>query len=126
LPDHSSLTRIRQRYGLEVFRCFFEKNVELCIEARLVWGKKLYFDSTKVEANASMNSLAPRFAVEAHLERLFDDEEVHETDEGTLQSPPSASLHPCPQPTTKSFGQRTLRRATGSPGKGAISSLPGC
>jgi Transposase DDE domain/Transposase domain (DUF772) len=96
LPDHSSLTRIRQRYGLEVFRCFFEEIVELCIEARLVWGKELYFDSTKVEANASMNSLSPRFAVEAYLERLFDDEEVYEPDEGTLQSPPSAGLHALP------------------------------
>lgn len=47
----------------------------------------------KVQANASMNSLAPRFAVEAHLERLFEDEEVHETEEGALQSPPSAALH---------------------------------
>src|SRR3712207_515156 len=48
LPDHSSLTYIRQRYGLEVFRCFFEEIVELCIEAGLVWGKELYFGSTKV------------------------------------------------------------------------------
>jgi transposase len=48
LPDHSSLTYIRQRYGLEVFRCFFEQIVELCIEGGLVWGKELYFDSTKV------------------------------------------------------------------------------
>ena len=28
LPDHSSLTRIRQRYGLVVFRRFFEQIVE--------------------------------------------------------------------------------------------------
>jgi transposase len=28
LPDHSSLTRIRTRYGLDVFRRFFEKIVE--------------------------------------------------------------------------------------------------
>ena len=27
LPDHSSLTRIRERYGLEVFRRFFERIV---------------------------------------------------------------------------------------------------
>ena len=81
LPDHSSLTYIRQRYGLEVFRRFFEEIVEMCIEAGLVWGKELYFDSTKVEANASVGSLAPRFAIEAHLERLFEDEEeVHETE----------------------------------------------
>ena len=31
LPDHSSLTRIRERYGLEVFRRFFEAIVEQCI-----------------------------------------------------------------------------------------------
>ena len=30
LPDHSSLTRIRDRYGLEVFRRFFEEIVERC------------------------------------------------------------------------------------------------
>src|SRR5215212_5795547 len=37
LPDHSSLTRIRQRYGLAVFRRFFETIVEQCREAGLVW-----------------------------------------------------------------------------------------
>jgi transposase len=36
LPDHSSLTRIRERCGVEVFRRFFEKIVELCQEAGLV------------------------------------------------------------------------------------------
>ena len=30
LPDHSSLTRIRKRYGLTVFRRFFEAIVEQC------------------------------------------------------------------------------------------------
>jgi len=30
LPDHSSLTRIRERYGVEVFRRFFEQIVEQC------------------------------------------------------------------------------------------------
>jgi IS5 family transposase len=36
LPDHSSLTRIRDRYGLAVFRRFFEAIVERCAEAGLV------------------------------------------------------------------------------------------
>ena len=75
LPDHSSLTRIRERYGLEVFRSFFERIVELCVEAGLVWGKELYFDATKVDADASLDSIAPRFAVEAHLDGLFEDDE---------------------------------------------------
>jgi transposase len=52
LPDHSSLTRIRDRYGLEAFGRFFEQIVEMCAEAGLVWGEEFYFDATKVEANA--------------------------------------------------------------------------
>jgi IS5 family transposase len=74
LPDHSSLTRIRDRYGLEVFRRFFEKIVERCAEAGLVWGEELYFDATKIEANASLESITPRFAVEQHLQDLFEED----------------------------------------------------
>jgi transposase len=80
LPDHSSLTRIRTRYGLDVFRRFFEAIVEQCQQAGLIWGRELYFDATHVLADASMDSLVPRFAVEAraaihaHLDALFSDE----------------------------------------------------
>src|SRR5436305_7013467 len=74
LPDHSSLTHIRERYGVDVFRRYFEKIVEQCQEAGLVWGKELYIDATKVEANASLDSLTPRFAVEAHLANVFAEE----------------------------------------------------
>src|SRR3954452_562069 len=75
LPDHSSLSRIRERYGLDVLRSFFEAIVEQCVTAGLVWGKELYLDATKVAANAALDSLQPRFAVEAHLTRLFAAEE---------------------------------------------------
>jgi transposase len=70
-PDHSSLTRIRDRYGLAIFRRFFAVIVERCIAAGLVWGKELFFDASKVEANASPDSMIPRFAVEAHLAARF-------------------------------------------------------
>jgi hypothetical protein len=96
LPDHSSLTKIRERYGLEIFRRFFEGIVELCIEAGLVWGEELYFDSTKVQANASVDSLLPRFAVEAHLEKLFEDEKVLESEEGTSESTPNVGVEALP------------------------------
>src|SRR5215216_2257940 len=86
LPDHSSLTKIRERYGLEVFGRFFERIVELCVEAGLVWGEELFFDATKVEANASMESLVPRFAVEAHLSKLFEGEKTSKT-EGDVPGP---------------------------------------
>jgi transposase len=80
LPDHSSLTRIRERYGLEIFRRFFERIVEECVEAGLVWGEELFFDATKVAANASMESRIPRFAAQTHLGGLFGDEGAAETE----------------------------------------------
>src|SRR3954470_14933760 len=86
LPDHSSLTRIRKRYGLAVFRRFFEAIIEQCREAGLVWGKELYFDATQVKANASLDSIAPRFAVEAHLDTLFADGEADGPDPETAAS----------------------------------------
>jgi transposase len=92
LPDHSSLTKIRERYGLEVFRRFFEEIVELCVEAGLVCGEELYFDSTKVEANAAVDSLAPRWAVEAHLGELFDGEE--EEEEAAAETSPALAALP--------------------------------
>src|SRR3954470_10431318 len=85
LPDHSSLSRIRERYGLAIFRRFFEAIVEQCLAAGLVWGQELYIDATKVAANAALDSLQPRFAVEAHLAQLFtarDDAEDVEGDAG--------------------------------------------
>jgi hypothetical protein len=40
-----------------------------------VWGKEVYADATKAEANAALDSLIPRFAVEEHLNALFRAEE---------------------------------------------------
>ena len=73
LPDHSSLTRIRQRLGLAIFRRFFEHVVALCQEAGLVWGEELFFDATRVRANAALDSLVPhlREVVDGHLVDLF-------------------------------------------------------
>src|SRR5215218_7792644 len=45
--------------------------VEQCVAAGLGWGEELYIDANKIEANAAMDSLRPRFAVEAHLAHLF-------------------------------------------------------
>jgi transposase len=90
LPDHSSLTRIRERFGLPIFRRFFERIVEECVEAGLVWGEELFFDATKVEANASMESRIPRFAAQAHLGGLFGDDVAAETQVEELTPEPFA------------------------------------
>jgi transposase len=72
LPDHSSLSNIRARLGLPIFRRFFETITEQCIQAGLVWGEELIFDATKVRANASLDSLIPRLHLltEEHLAQL--------------------------------------------------------
>src|SRR6266567_3913333 len=88
LPDHSSLTRIRERYGIDIFRRFFDAIVEQCQQEKLVWGKELYIDGTKVQANASKDSLKPRFFVEAHLGNLFSseaEEGAKETEQSVTQ-----------------------------------------
>jgi hypothetical protein len=74
-----------------VFRRFFEKVVEQCQQAGLVWGKELYADATKVQANAAVSSLKPRFAVKAHLENLFAAGKTKEQ-EDDLASPERTSL----------------------------------
>ncbi|NOH12288.1 MAG: hypothetical protein HND51_11635 [Chloroflexi bacterium] len=43
------------------------------MQAGLVWGEELYFDSTKVLANAAISNMIPQaeFEAEHHLEQLF-------------------------------------------------------
>jgi transposase len=118
LPDHPSLTRIRTRYGLEVFRRFFEAIVVQCQQAGLVWGRELYFDATQVQADASLDSLTARFAVnarqtrdaapepqqqavEAHLAALFPLDAAEHADIA-VPAAPAAQTAPSPLPCTLS------------------------
>lgn len=76
VPDHSSLSKIRTRYGLAVFEQFFEQIVELCQAAGLVWGQELYFDGTAIRANAAIDKLESRPAglAKQHVQVLFRSE----------------------------------------------------
>src|SRR5829696_3953421 len=100
LPDHSSLTRIRERYGLAIFRGFFERIVQMCFEAVLVRGEELFFDSTKVKANAAVDPLAPRWAVEAHLGELFDGEGQEEEGLAAGETSPALAALPTAEDAT--------------------------
>jgi len=122
LPDHSSLTRIRERYGLEAFRGFFERIVQECFEAGLVRGEELFFDATKVEADAAVDSLAPRWFVEGYLHDLFEkDAPVHNEDAREVRDADDAgSDDEDPVGELPTAGDRDLTRAnprakTGSP-----------
>jgi transposase len=96
LPDHSSLTRIRQRLGVAVFERFFEHVVELCQQAGLIWGRELFIDATKIRANAALGGVVPRFYLQAkeeaheHLAALFADEPAPLSDSAGVASPTAA------------------------------------
>jgi transposase len=74
LPDHSSLTRIRQRWGQERFKKIFEKTVQCCIDTDLVGGETVHIDATLIRADVSWESLTTEH-VEAVIECNNDDKE---------------------------------------------------
>jgi transposase len=113
LPDHSSLTRIRERYGLEVFRGFFERIVEECFDAGLVRGEELFFDATKVEADAAVDSLAPRWFVEGYLHDLFEEDARghHEDPRYVRDADDAGSEDEDPVGELPTAGDRDLTRA---------------
>lgn len=60
LPDHSSLTRIRQRWGAECFRRIFERTVQACVAAKIAKGEIVHVDASLIRADVSWESLAIR------------------------------------------------------------------
>jgi transposase len=64
LPDHSSLTRIRQRWGAARFRHVFERTVKACVVAKIAPGEIVHIDASLIRANVSWEALAVRHIVE--------------------------------------------------------------
>ena len=60
LPDHSSLTRIRQRWGAERFRRIFVRTVQACVAARIARGEVVHIDSSLIRADVSWDAIARR------------------------------------------------------------------
>jgi transposase len=60
LPDHSSLTRIRQRWGADRFRRIFERTVQACVGAKIATGEVVHIDASLIRAHVSWDALAVR------------------------------------------------------------------
>lgn len=56
LPDHSVLTKARRRFGAAVYMQFFQRVVQICRERGLIQGRRLYVDSTLIDADAALGS----------------------------------------------------------------------
>jgi len=75
LPDHSSLTRIRQRWGAERFRRIFQRTVRACVDAGLVNAETVHVDATLIRADVSWASIAADHAEKVLTENADDDAE---------------------------------------------------
>jgi len=71
VPNHSVLSKARRRFGVELFRSFFERIVWQCVEAGIVDGRKLFCDSTLVRADASKDSVVHTRSLKRHLNRAY-------------------------------------------------------
>lgn len=71
IPNHSVLSKARNRWGVEVFRCFFERILMQCIRTGLVDGNKIFMDSSFVQADASNNSVINQEKLTRYLKKGF-------------------------------------------------------
>jgi transposase len=77
-PDHSSLTRVRDRLPLEVHAAVFQWALGVPAEKGLLRGKTVAVDSTTLEANAAMKTIVRRDTGEdwkEYLRRLLEEQE---------------------------------------------------
>ena len=73
LPDHSSLTKIRQRWGQDKFKRIFQKTIRSCVAADLVNGVTVHIDATLIRADVSWESL-----VTEHSEKVIEENALPE------------------------------------------------
>ncbi len=83
-PDHSSLTRVRDRLPLDVHLQVFQFVLQLADQKKLLRGKTVAVDATTLEANAAMKSIVRRDTGEdwnEYLRRLMQEEGLIEEGE---------------------------------------------
>lgn len=88
IPDHSVLSKARKRWGVEVFRSFFERIVFQCVQAGLVNGHKIFMDSSLVDADASNNSVIDTKSLKGRGHKIYKELEarLEERDESSDSS----------------------------------------
>ena len=77
-PDHSSMTKVRDRLPLEVHAAVFQMVLKLADEKGLLNGKTVAVDSSTLEANAAMKTIVRRDTGEDwndYLRRLLQERE---------------------------------------------------
>jgi transposase len=90
IPNHSVLSKARKKWGVDIFQGFFERIVRQCVEAGLVDGRKIFVDSSLVDANASNNSVLDTRNLKHQLHKNYKKLEAR-LEERAESSDPSSS-----------------------------------
>jgi transposase len=117
IPHHSVLSKARARWGVTVFRHFFERIVWQCVEAGLIDGSKLFTDASLIDADASNNSVVDTQGLKRYLKRGYRQLEKRLDDLQTQKTTPANSRHisttdPDASVTRHSTGRSKLRYKT--------------
>jgi hypothetical protein len=93
IPNHSVLSKAGARWGVAVFKCFFDRIVWQCVQAGLVDGRKLFMDSSMLQADASNNSVVNQESLKRYLNKSYqilesrlEQQAQFSSSDGTLKS----------------------------------------
>lgn len=109
LPWHSTVSRTRQLYPLEVFERLFDHVFAQCVRQGLVAGDTQAVDSAPVKANASLYNLCQKQPLEALVPRM---QLVEEPEQNALSQPAAAVLD-TPAHVLRRVATRQAKHRTG-------------
>lgn len=93
LPDHSSLTNIRKRWGAKRFKKIFQKIVKACVDACLVSGETVHADATLIRADVSWESLTTEHVDATLAANPGEDEDDSKCVPKEPEPPPNKGKH---------------------------------
>ena len=84
LPDHSSLTRVRQRWGAERFKALLLRTVQACVAAKIATGEVVHLDATLIRADVSWEAV-----VDAHTDAVMAETGSTQASEPPIEAAPA-------------------------------------
>src|SRR5918911_1468387 len=89
LPDHSSLTRIRQRWGAERFKAILTRSAQACVAAQIATGEIVHIDASLIRADVTWDAIVAAHA--DHVEAAHQDKSGPDTAVPLPPAPPPSS-----------------------------------
>lgn len=78
-PNHSVISKARQRWGVDIFTKFFQNILLQCVDSNLLGGEVVHIDSSTIKANASKDKMIPKLKLVS--ENLYNELDKNTEDE---------------------------------------------